>query len=171
MRRCGPGRQEQAPWLRENGQELHVFTFGSSCRLSKVGQVWSPLLSLQVQNAVDDHRLRGRECTRRLIVGKPRVRADFAEPSDGLEPSNPSLPWNASGKQWHSTATVFACFCGFWACRICDRLPLVATTGLHNGSIHCCQLRLRPRAIPSVRRGLAWNSRGTASAGGVSSRF
>jgi len=32
-------------------------------------------------------------------------------------------------------ATDFACFYGFWDDRICDRLPPVATTGLHKGSI------------------------------------
>jgi hypothetical protein len=37
----------------------------------------------------------------------------FAEPSDGLEPSTPSLPCAALGNQSQPTATVFACFGGF----------------------------------------------------------
>ena len=35
------------------GPDIGPFTFGSSCRSSNVGPVWSPLWSLQVQNAVD----------------------------------------------------------------------------------------------------------------------
>jgi hypothetical protein len=56
----------------------------------------------------------------------------FAEPSDGLEPSTPSLPWNVARNRWQSTATVY--FRGVWRGSICRRLPLVATTGLHKGS-------------------------------------
>ena len=62
----------------------------------------------------------------------------FAEPSSGLEPETPSLPWNDSGNRSQATATVFACWRGFRAGAICDRLPPVATTGLHKGSILCC---------------------------------
>src|SRR5437868_6836714 len=67
--------------------------------------------------------------TRRVVL-----RA-FAGLSDGLEPSTPFLPWNFSGNRWQPVATLFACFCGFRVDRICDRLPPVATTGLHKGSI------------------------------------
>jgi hypothetical protein len=55
---------------------------------------------------------------------KPAICAAFAEPSDGLEPSTPSLP-----------STDLACFRGFGRRGICRRLPLVATAGLHKGSI------------------------------------
>jgi hypothetical protein len=41
------------------------------------------------------------------------------EPSDGLEPSTPSLPCAARGSQWQLTATVLACFCGFGGGAIC----------------------------------------------------
>jgi hypothetical protein len=47
------------------------------------------------------------------------------EPSDGLEPSIPSLPWNVSGNGWQPVATDFACFCGFAVRRFaagCQRL-------------------------------------------------
>jgi hypothetical protein len=37
---------------------------------------------------------------------KLAVCRDF-EPSDGLEPWTPSLPWNYSGKRWQPTATIF----------------------------------------------------------------
>jgi hypothetical protein len=57
------------------------------------------------------------------------------KPSDGLEPSTPSLPWNVAGNRWQPVATDLACFCRFRHRTICRRLPLVATTGLHKGSI------------------------------------
>jgi hypothetical protein len=41
------------------------------------------------------------------------------EPSDGLEPSTPSLPWNFSGKRWQPVATDLAYFCGLTVRRIC----------------------------------------------------
>jgi hypothetical protein len=54
---------------------------------------------------------------------KPKEEApfygDFAEPSDGLEPSTPSLPWNDSGNRSQPTATVFACFRDFEVGSIC----------------------------------------------------
>src|SRR5206468_10591147 len=62
----------------------------------------------------------------------------FAEPSDGLEPSTPSLPCAASGNWSQPTATVFACFNGFAPLAIRHWLPPVATTGLHKGSTVCC---------------------------------
>jgi hypothetical protein len=42
-----------------------------------------------------------------------------SKPSDGLEPSTPSLPWNVSGKRWQPAATVLACFRHFGAQPIC----------------------------------------------------
>ena len=50
------------------------------------------------------------------------------------------LTMNFSGNRWQPVATLFACFCGSRVDRICDRLPPVATTGLHKGSIVCWQL-------------------------------
>jgi hypothetical protein len=73
--------------------------------------------------------------TRRDLNAKAPTCGVFAEPSDGLEPSTPSLPWNVSGNRWRPVATDFACFCGFEGQPICQRLPPVATTGLHKGSI------------------------------------
>src|SRR6266516_1884139 len=43
----------------------------------------------------------------------------FAEPSDGLEPSTPSLPWNVARNWSQPTATVLACFRRFRAQSIC----------------------------------------------------
>jgi hypothetical protein len=66
---------------------------------------------------------------------------DFApKPSDGLEPSTPSLPWNPGGNRSQPAATVFADLSRFRRRRICHRLPAVATAGLHKGSILCCLL-------------------------------
>jgi hypothetical protein len=39
----------------------------------------------------------------------------FAEPSDGLEPSTPSLPCTPRGNRSQPTATVLACFCRSFA--------------------------------------------------------
>jgi hypothetical protein len=65
------------------------------------------------------------------------------EPSDGLEPSTPSLPWSLGGKRSQPTATVFAYLSRFRPPPICQRLPPVATAGLHKGSILRCLLWLR----------------------------
>ncbi|MCA1705714.1 MAG: hypothetical protein LC808_21615, partial [Actinobacteria bacterium] len=67
----------------------------------------------------------------------------FCKPSDGLEPSTHSLPSTLWGNRSQSTATVFAYFCGFAGGPICRRLPLIATPGLHKGSIRRCQRWLR----------------------------
>jgi hypothetical protein len=73
---------------------------------------------------------RARECPRMTGVYELDKRARsfagvFVKPSDGLEPSTFSLPWNFSGNWWQPVATVFAWFCGFRTCRFagdCDRL-------------------------------------------------
>ena len=67
----------------------------------------------------------------------------FFKPSDGLEPSTPSLPWNLGGNGSQPTATVFACLSRFLCWRICHRLPPVAPAGLHKGSILSCLCWLR----------------------------
>jgi hypothetical protein len=66
--------------------------------------------------------------------------ADLQEllPSDGLEPSTPSLPWNGSGNWSQPRATVFAYLSRFRGRSICHGLPWVAPAGLHKGSILCC---------------------------------
>jgi hypothetical protein len=83
---------------------------------------------------------------------------NFAEPSDGLEPSTPSLP--ARGNQSQPTATDLACFRGFGGRPICRCLPLVAPAGLHKRSILA-------RRIPDARTGFA----GRAFAGPSLTRF
>jgi hypothetical protein len=57
----------------------------------------------------------------------------LGKPSDGIEPSTPSLRCAPFGKRSQPTATVLACLRRFRAEAICDRLPRVATTGLHKG--------------------------------------
>jgi hypothetical protein len=55
-------------------------------------------------------------CTRgvpgsaRMIASVCPFAGLFCKPSDGLEPSTPSLPWNSVGNWSQPTATVFACF-------------------------------------------------------------
>ncbi len=61
--------------------------------------------------------------------------AGVLEPSDGLEPSTPSLPCAPIGNRSQPTATVLACFCAFQARSTCHRLPLVAPARLHKRSI------------------------------------
>ncbi len=57
------------------------------------------------------------------------------KPSDGLEPSTPSLPCAAIGNRSQPTATVFASLSRFRGLPICHRLPSVATALLHRCSI------------------------------------
>jgi len=59
----------------------------------------------------------------------------FLEPSDGLEPSTPSLPCAPEPLPWVATGCRSACLSGFWRCSICHRLPPVAPAGLHKCSI------------------------------------
>ena len=58
--------------------------------------------------------------------------------SNGPALSTPSLPCAALGNRSQPTATVLACLSRFGAGPICDRLPPVATTGLHKGTIFRC---------------------------------
>jgi hypothetical protein len=77
--------------------------------------------------------------------GQNHAFAGTREPSDGLEPSTPSLPCAADGNGSQRTATVSAYSRRFRADPICHRLPTVATTGLHKGSILCSLERQRVR--------------------------
>ena len=74
---------------------------------------------------------------------KAHVCGQFFKPSDGLEPSTPSLPCAPIGNWLQPVATVLACFGRFRGVPICHRLPLVATAGLHKGSILSCLSRIR----------------------------
>jgi hypothetical protein len=42
----------------------------------------------------------------RPVYKRPRFAGAFAEPSDGLEPSTPSLPCDPNGNRWQPVATV-----------------------------------------------------------------
>ena len=57
------------------------------------------------------------------------------KPSNGLEPSTPSLPWMFSGEQWQLLANVLASQGGFRRRWRDGPLLSVATAGLHKGSI------------------------------------
>ena len=54
----------------------------------------------------------------------------FWKPSDGLEPSTPSLPCRLAGNWSQPVATVLACFSRFRSLSICHGLPLVAPARL-----------------------------------------
>jgi hypothetical protein len=56
------------------------------------------------------------------------------KPSDGLEPSTPSLPCAAKRLPWVASGCGSACLSGFRARPICHRLPPVAPAGLHKCS-------------------------------------
>src|SRR5439155_1205926 len=92
-------------------------------------------------------------CVAHIKIEKCR---EFLKPSDGLEPSTPSLPWNVSGKRWQPAATVLACFRHFRADPLCRLLPPVATTGLDKGSIFRCRLWLRGMSGSRPRSTPAW---------------
>jgi hypothetical protein len=53
------------------------------------------------------------------LTEKAPISGAFGEPSDGLEPSTPSLPCTFNRNQSPPTATVLACSCGFRAEPIC----------------------------------------------------
>jgi hypothetical protein len=57
------------------------------------------------------------------LAGQTTTKCQFAgtlpKPSDGLEPSTPSLPWNVSSNRWQPIATDLACFCRFCAQAVC----------------------------------------------------
>ena len=77
-------------------------------------------------------------------------------PATGGSPrQTPCLPWNVSGNWWRPVATDLACSCRLWRSAVCRRLPRVATTGLHKGSI--LQAFGGRVHTPSARR-LTWGS-------------
>jgi hypothetical protein len=85
--------------------------------------------------------------------------AGLFKPSDGLEPSTPSLPWSFGGNWSQPTAMVSARFRPFRGRSICHRLPQVATARLHKGSIERCPLWLRSVAGRNLCRGIVDRSR------------
>jgi hypothetical protein len=98
-----------------------------------------------------------RDIASRLETKNPAC-GDFAEPSDGLEPSTPSLPCAAKRLPWVVTGCGSACLSGFRARPICHRLPPVAPAGLHKCSIHSPGIVDGQRASgvqPSARRVLS----------------
>jgi hypothetical protein len=59
----------------------------------------------------------------------------FAEPSDGLEPSTPSLPFRCARNYWRPEATDSACLGRFGRCRTCAGSPPFAPALLHKCSM------------------------------------
>ena len=66
---------------------------------------------------------------------KELICRDFVKPSDGLEPSTPSLPCAPEPLPWVASGCRSACLSRFRSTAICDRLPPVAPAGLHKCSI------------------------------------
>jgi hypothetical protein len=125
--RCGRGRNPghvgaRATLVRPHGVQKHEIGRGSR---SESAANW-PLLASRVDPLLT--------CDSAQTT-RNRDLQGFFKPSDGLEPSTPSLPWNVSGNRSQPTATFLACFRRFRAQSICRCLPRVATTGLHKGSI------------------------------------
>jgi hypothetical protein len=81
--------------------------------------------------SVDAEACSCRPCRQR----KELISRHFAKPSDGLEPSTPSLP------SWVANGCGSACLSGFRGCSICPRLPPVAPAGLHKYSTIVCSAR------------------------------
>jgi hypothetical protein len=78
----------------------------------------------------------------------------FAEPSDGLEPSTPSLPCAPKRLPWVAIGCRSAYLSRFRGLPICDRLPPVAPAWLHKRSIPLLRL-LMGKGIPRARIGVA----------------
>src|SRR6266540_5433091 len=84
------------------------------------------------------------------FAGLGVFKGDRPPPSQGGGPpatggssrQTPCLPCGPLGNWSQPTATVSACSRPVSAQRTCHRLPPVATTGLHKGSIRCCHVRL-----------------------------
>src|SRR3954454_7901907 len=65
---------------------------------------------------------------------QPFLSRTFVEPSDGLEPSPPSLPSRVVGKRWQRPAARRKDLCGFWRVAPCPWLRLFASALLHKCS-------------------------------------
>ena len=71
----------------------------------------------------------------------------------GSPRQTPCLPWNFASNRRQFTATVFGYLRGFWRGGICRCLPLVATAGLHKGSIPRSGFRTTRCAVGFIDRG------------------
>src|SRR5436189_153022 len=81
----------------------------------------------------------------------------LVKPSDGLEPSTPSLPCAPKPLPWVATGCRSGYLRRFHSRRICDRLPPVAPAWLHKCSI--LDAGLRRRSIRIVRTLFDWRDR------------
>jgi len=77
--------------------------------------------------------------TRRSATGcrskSPALAGLLGKPSDGLEPSTPSLPCDPNGNRWQPVATVSSQIKPFSPGRRAERLPPAAPPLFHNCSI------------------------------------
>src|SRR5437762_827722 len=72
---------------------------------------------------------------------KAPITGAFAEPSDGLEPSTPSLPCGLGPLPWVADGCEMACLSRYRGGSVCDRLPPVAPAWLHKCSMIVCSVR------------------------------
>jgi hypothetical protein len=80
---------------------------------------------------------------------KPAISGDLAEPSDGLEPSTPSLPCGLEPLPWVVGGRGLAYLSRFRGHRLCYRLPPVAPAWLHRCSISRGPDPLVGRGVPA----------------------
>jgi hypothetical protein len=90
----------------------------------------------------------------------PRSSGDFAEPSDGLEPSTPSLPCAPERLPWVATGCGLACLSGFRGRLICHWLrPLgsinapSSVPGIADGQRNSDGPHVRPRVLSPFLHG------------------
>jgi hypothetical protein len=81
----------------------------------------------------------GREHRRKS--GDVRDGGPFVKPSDGLEPSTPSLPCGLGPLPWVADGCELACLSGYRSGAVCHRLPSVAPAWLHKRSTIVCSAR------------------------------
>jgi hypothetical protein len=128
----------EAPYLRVDlfsDQGWRLKASARSCPLrdspgGSYGRFWrlpGTAAELEAPNRLHTHRIL--ELVRVGPTEKAAICAAFAKPSDGLEPSTPSLRCSGRNRS-QPVATVLACWRRFRGLPICHRLPLVATARL-----------------------------------------
>jgi hypothetical protein len=136
--RAGGGRcVDVVPKPRKRGQQQ---------RFEALSQKDSPACGRSVDAAARSRR----PCRQR----KELISRNFEKPSDGLEPSTPSLPCAPKRLPWVAIGCRSAYLSRFRRPPICDRLPPVAPARLHKRSIPLLR-SMMGKGIPRARMGVA----------------
>ena len=143
-------RLPSEPWPCDAGPSASASDSRGSCTdLRQRPLTWVDLLlgaeevdsrALKLHKRLHTYRTLGQEQV--VLNGKAPTCGAFAEPSDGLEPSTPSLPCAPTRLPWVATGCGSACLGGFRGRPVCHRLPPVAPAGLHTCSISRCSDRV-----------------------------